>query len=45
MQKFQLILTTLVYLFGMGSIVGWFIELFYRRFRSKQNPERKWINP
>ncbi len=45
MQKFQLILTTLVYLFGMGSIAGWFIELFYRRFRSKQNPERKWINP
>ena len=45
MDKFQLILTTLVFLFGIGSVTGWFIELFYRRFRSKQNPERKWINP
>ncbi|MBO7514728.1 MAG: putative ABC transporter permease [Lachnospiraceae bacterium] len=45
MEKFQLILTTLVFLFGIGSIAGWFIELFYRRFRSDKNPERKWINP
>jgi uncharacterized membrane protein len=29
----------------MGSLIGWVLELFYRRFVSKANPERKWINP
>lgn len=33
------------YLFFIGSIVGWFIELLFRRFISSKNPERKWINP
>lgn len=33
------------YLFFCGAILGWVIELFYRRFFSKANPERKWINP
>lgn len=32
-------------LFCMGSIFGWFLELFYRKFISKANPQRKWINP
>lgn len=36
---------TLAYLFFVGSIVGWVIELFFRRFVSTANPERKWINP
>lgn len=35
----------LAFLFFMGSMIGWVIELFYRRFISKANPERKWINP
>ena len=33
------------YLFFLGSGFGWILELFYRRFISAANPERKWINP
>ncbi len=33
------------FLFCMGSIAGWVIELIFRRFFSSANPERKWINP
>lgn len=35
----------LTFLFFSGSIIGWGIELIWRRFFSKNNPERKWINP
>lgn len=33
------------YLFFCGALFGWVIELLFRRFFSKSNPERKWINP
>lgn len=33
------------YLFLIGAFGGWVLELFYRRFFSAMNPERKWINP
>lgn len=33
------------FLFFIGCMMGWGIELFYRRFLSKNNPDRKWINP
>ena len=36
---------TLAYLFFIGSVLGWVLELFYRRFISGANPEWKWINP
>jgi len=36
---------TLAFLFYIGSSIGWVLELFYRRFFSGANPERKWINP
>ena len=36
---------TLAYLFFIGSTFGWVLELFYRRFISSSNPERRWINP
>ena len=36
---------TLAYLFFIGSVLGWVLDLFYRRFISGANPERKWINP
>lgn len=39
------IFLTLAYLFFVGSVAGWVLELFFRRFISKSNPERKWINP
>ncbi len=38
-------LLTFAFVFIIGSCSGWIIELFYRRFFSKNNPERKWINP
>ena len=41
-MKFFLVIT---FLFFTGSIIGWGIELVFRRFFSKNNPERKWINP
>ena len=27
------------------TVAGWVLELFFRRFISGNNPERKWINP
>lgn len=33
------------FLFFIGSLLGWMIELFFRRFFSTANKERKWINP
>ena len=36
---------TLTYLFFIGSVSGWVLELFFRKFFSSSNPEHKWINP
>ena len=33
------------FLFFIGSCLGWCMELLFRRFVSKSNKERKWINP
>ena len=35
----------LAYLFFLGSLFGWVLELLFRKFFSKANPEHKWINP
>lgn len=35
-------LLVIAFLFFCGSLLGWIIELFYRRFFA---PSRKWINP
>ncbi len=35
----------LTFLFFAGSILGWAIEVFWRKFFSKNNPEHRWINP
>ena len=35
----------LAFLFFIGSIYGWFIELFYRKFFSDNNPKHRWVNP
>lgn len=35
----------LAFLFFSGSIIGWIIEVIFRRFFSSSNPQRKWINP
>jgi uncharacterized membrane protein len=36
---------TLAFLFFIGSVFGWVLELFFRKFFSSSNPEHKWINP
>ncbi len=38
-------LLVLLFLFFIGSLFGWCLELIFRRFFSDNNPERKWINP
>lgn len=35
----------IVFLFIFGSIIGWLLEVVYRRFISSSNPSRKWKNP
>ena len=35
----------LAFLFFIGSMSGWILELVFRRYISSSNPERKWINP
>ena len=32
------------FLFFLGAIAGWVLELFFRRFK-KENIDRKWVNP
>ena len=39
------VLLKLAFLFFIGSLSGWGIEVVYRRFFSSANPECKWINP
>lgn len=39
------IILTLLFLFSVGAVSGWIVELLFRRFLSSSNPERKWINP
>ena len=36
---------TLAYLFFIGSVLGWCLELVFRKFFSSASPEHKWINP
>jgi len=45
MIKNMNILLVLAFLFFTGSTLGWILEVFWRRFFSKNNPEKKWINP
>lgn len=35
----------LAFLFFIGCLFGWFLELIFRRFFSRANKERRWINP
>lgn len=34
----------LAFLFFVGSLLGWIIEVIFRKFFSKNNPAHKWIN-
>ena len=37
-------LLVLAFLFAIGSLLGWCLEVVYRRF-SPNNKSRRWINP
>ncbi|MCD8328655.1 MAG: putative ABC transporter permease [Ruminococcus sp.] len=40
------IFLVIAFLFCIGSIIGWCIELLFRRFFDKKmNPDGKWVNP
>lgn len=39
------ILLILAFLFFMGSLIGWNLELLFRKCFSLSNPEHKWVNP
>lgn len=39
------LLLELLLIFFLGSILGWVLEVFFRRYISHDNPERRWINP
>ena len=39
------VLLALADLFFIGSVSGWVLKLFFRKFFSSSNPEHKWINP
>ena len=45
MTAFEAAFLTVTFLFMVGSMFGWVIELFFRRYISTKNPSRKWINP
>jgi uncharacterized membrane protein len=36
---------TLAFLFSLGSVLGWIIELLFKRFFLLSNTKGKWINP
>ena len=39
------IFLALAYLFFIGAVFGWFLEVLFRKFFSASNPEHRWINP
>lgn len=39
------IFLTYAFMFSVGSTLGWGLEVVFRRFFSRKNPERKWVNP
>ena len=44
-NKGMIFFLVITFLFFAGSIIGWGIELIFRKFFSKNNPQHKWINP
>ena len=45
LTRFEAGFLIITFLFMVGSMFGWVLELFFRRFVSTANPQRKWINP
>lgn len=45
MANFYELFIIIAFLFFTGCILGWFIEFFFRKFFSSDNPEHLWQNP
>ncbi len=45
MTGFEAGFLIIAFVFMIGSLFGWVLELFFRKFVSTKNPARKWINP
>lgn len=43
MNKTEILI--ILFLFFLGSILGWIIEVIFNKFNTPINPEHKWINP
>lgn len=43
MNKTQLLI--ILFLFFLGSLLGWVLEVIFNKFNTPINPEHKWINP
>lgn len=41
----MIILLFICFLFLIGSLFGWVLEVFFRRFLARENVEKRWINP
>ena len=35
----------LAFIFCVGSLLGWCLEVVFRRFFASDNPQRRWVNP
>ncbi|MCQ2573480.1 MAG: putative ABC transporter permease [Treponema sp.] len=45
LSKIYAVFILVCFLFFFGAIMGWVLELFFRRFISSANPDRLWLNP
>ncbi len=41
----MLVFLVLTFLFFAGSLIGWGLEVFWRKFFDEANPEHRWVNP
>ena len=41
----MLVFLVLTFLFFAGSLIGWGLEVFWRKFFDGANPEHRWVNP
>lgn len=45
MHNIYQIFIIMAFLFFFGAVLGWILELVFRRFSKKANPEGRWLNP
>ena len=45
MHNIYQIFIRMAFLFFFGAVLGWVLELVFRRFSKKENPAGRWLNP